>query len=154
MIFIKKKHVIFSGILLSGGIQVNRTSQGSPLAALSSVEIYVPSSRLSYTCPPLPDIRFAQVQEGSQYCGGLGTGTYFFIDGLFCYKFMSGSWQSSANLTQLTMFATSFDSSAGMVIMGAVPLTEMGAENISTQALLVNKSGEPQVLFNLTAPAL
>ena len=131
---------------------MNKTSQESPIASLSSVEIYVPSSRLTYSCPPLPEVRFAQVQEGSQYCGGLGA--YSFIDGLYCYEFMSGSWQSSANLTQLTMFATSFDSSAGMVIMGAVPLTEMGAENISTQALLVNKSGEPRVLFNLTAPAL
>ena len=138
--------------MLTGGIQVNKTSQESPLAVLSSVEIYVPSSGLSYSCPPLPDVRFAQVQEGGQYCGGFGT--YSFVDGLFCYKFMSGSWQSSANLSQLSIFATSFDSSAGMVIMGALPFQQMGGENISTQALLVNNSGEPRVLFNLTTPAL
>ena len=131
---------------------MNQTSQESPIAALSSVEIYVPSSRLSYSCPPLPDVRFAQVQEGSQYCGGLGT--YSFFDGILCYKFMDGSWQSSANLTHLPLMATSFDSSAGMVIMGALPLEQMGGENVSSQALLVDDSGEPRALYNLTAPAL
>ena len=128
---------------------MNKTSQESPIAALSSVEIYVPSSRLSYSCPPLPDVRFSQVQEGSHYCGGLGT--YSFYDGLFCFKFMEGSWQSSANLSHLTMMATSFQSSAGFVIMGA--LQQMG-ENVSSQALLVEDSERPRALYNLTAPAL
>ena len=137
---------------MTGGIQMNYTNPESPVGTLSSVEIYVPSSRLSYSCPPLPDVRFAHVQERSQYCGGLGT--YSFYDGLFCYEFREGSWQSSANLSQLTMLATSFDSSAGLVIMGALPLQQMGGENMSSQALLVNNSGEPRVLFNLTAPAL
>ena len=131
---------------------MNQTSQQSPLAALSSVEIYVPSSRLTYSCPALPQVRFAQVQEGSQYCGGLGT--YSFLDGLACYKFTDGSWQSSANLTHLPLLATSFDSRAGLVIMGAVPLQQMGGENVSSQALLVDNTGEPRVLFNLTAPTL
>ena len=128
---------------------MNHTSQDSPITALNSVEIYVPSSRLSYSCPPLPDVRFSQVQVDSHYCGGLGT--YSFYDGLFCYKFMDDSWQSSANLTHLTMMATSFQSSAGFVIMGA--LQQMG-ENVSSQALLVDQSEGSRALYNLTAPAL
>ena len=136
---------------MTGGIQMNYTNPESPVGTLSSVEIYVPSSRLSYSCPPLPDVRFAHVQERSQYCGGLGT--YSFYDGLFCYEFREGSWQSSANLSQLTMLATSFDSSGGLVIMGAIGL-QQSTENVSSQALLVDSSGGPRPLYNLTAPAL
>ena len=135
---------------------MNQTSQQSPIAALSSVEIYVPSSRLTYSCSPLPQVRFAQVQEGSQYCGGLGT--FSFLDGLACYKFTDGSWQSSANLSHLSLLANSFDSSAGLVIMGALELQGgLGGENMSSQALLVDTSGAsggPRALYNLTAPAL
>ena len=141
--------------MMTGGVHVNLTSQEFSLATLNSVEIYVPSSRLSYSCPALPDVRFGHVQERSQYCGGLGT--YSFADGLFCYKFMSGSWQSSANLTEVAgmVIATSFDSSAGFVIMGALGLQQMGdMENVSSQALLVDDTGEPRALYNLTAPAL
>lgn len=130
---------------------MNYTNPESPVGTLSSVEIYVPSSRLSYSCPPLPDVRFAHVQERSQYCGGLGT--YSFYDGLFCYEFREGSWQSSANLSQLTMLATSFDSSGGLVIMGAIGL-QQSTENVSSQALLVDSRGGPRPLYNLTAPAL
>ena len=136
---------------MTGGIQMNYTNPESPVGTLSSVEIYVPSSRLSYSCPPLPDVRFAHVQERSQYCGGLGT--YSFYDGLFCYEFREGSWQSSANLSQLTMLATSFDSSGGLVIMGAIGL-QQSTENVSSQALLVDSRGGPRPLYNLTAPAL
>ena len=67
---------------------------------------------------------------------------------------MSGSWQSSANLTHLPLMATSFDSSAGLVIMGALPLEEMAGEIVSSQALLVDDRGESRALYNLTAPAL
>ena len=137
--------------MMTGGIQMNYTNPESPVGTLSSVEIYVPSSRLSYSCPPLPDVRFAHVQERSQYCGGLGT--YSFYDGLFCYEFREGSWQSSANLSQLTMLATSFDSSGGLVIMGAIGL-QQSTENVSSQALLVDSRGGPRPLYNLTAPAL
>ena len=136
---------------MTGGIQMNYTNPESPVGTLSSVEIYVPSSRLSYSCPPLPDVRFAHVQERSQYCGGLGT--YSFYDGLFCYEFREGSWQSSANLSQLTMLATSFDSSGCLLIMGAIGL-QQSTENVSSQALLVDSSGGPRPLYNLTAPAL
>ena len=136
---------------MTGGIQMNYTNPESPVGTLSSVEIYVPSSRLSYSCPPLPDVRFAHVQERSQYCGGLGT--YSFYDGLFCYEFREGSWQSSANLSQLTMLATSFDSSGGLVIMGAIGL-QQSTENVSSQALLVDSRGGGRPLYNLTAPAL
>ena len=136
---------------MTGGIQMNYTNPESPVGTLSSVEIYVPASRLSYSCPPLPDVRFAHVQERSQYCGGLGT--YSFYDGLFCYEFREGSWQSSANLSQLTMLATSFDSSGGLVIMGAIGL-QQSTENVSSQALLVDSRGGPRPLYNLTAPAL
>ena len=136
---------------MTGGIQMNYTNPESPVGTLSSVEIFVPSSRLSYSCPPLPDVRFAHVQERSQYCGGLGT--YSFYDGLFCYEFREGSWQSSANLSQLTMLATSFDSSGGLVIMGAIGL-QQSTENVSSQALLVDSRGGPRPLYNLTAPAL
>ena len=136
---------------MTGGIQMNYTNPESPVGTLSSVEIYVPSSRLSYSCPPLPDVRFAHVQERSQYCGGLGT--YSFYDGLFCYEFREGSWQSSANLSQLTMLATSFDSSGGLVIMGAIGL-QQSTENVSSQALLVDSRGGARPLYNLTAPAL
>ena len=142
--------------MMTGGVHMNRTSQESSLATLSSVEIYVPSSRLSYSCPALPDVRFGHVQERSQYCGGLGT--YSFANGLSCYSFTEGSWQSSANLSHLSLLANSFDSSAGLVIMGALELQGgLGGENMSSQALLVDTSGGsggPRALFNLTAPAL
>ena len=137
--------------MMTGGVQMNLTNQESSLATLSSVEIYVPSSRLSYSCPALPDVRFGHVQERSQYCGGLGT--YSFADGLFCYKFTEGSWRSSVNLTHLTMLAPSFDSSAGFVIMGSLDLQHTG-ENVSSQVLLVDGSEGPRALYNLTAPSL
>merc|ERR1711936_364464 len=40
-----------NGILLTGGVRVNQTDPLSP-ETLRSVEVYVPSSNLSYSCPP------------------------------------------------------------------------------------------------------
>ena len=134
--------------MMTGGIQINQTNKD--IVDLSSVEIYVPSSNLSYSCPPLPEVRFLHVQEGNHYCGGIGTS---FVDGLFCYKFTEGSWRSSVNLTHFTMLAPSFDSSAGFVIMGSLDLQHTG-ENVSSQALLVDGSEGPRALYNLTAPSL
>ena len=111
---------------------------------MSSVEVYVPATKLSYSCPNLPMPRFGHTQQSSHYCGHFS----LLEDWPFCYRFSQGSWQSSINLTQLLMMGTSFDSSAGFVLLGALDF-----QTASTQAVLVEGVKEPKPLFNLTSLA-
>ena len=126
-------------------------NQSDPLSpeTLRSVEVYVPSSNLSYSCPPLPEERFGHVQERTQYCEG-------FLDAFLdasCYTFGAGSWQRSTSLTQMSMMATSFHSSAGFVLLGALDL-DVDQGTASMQALLVEGEDSPRTLFSLIAPAM
>ena len=126
-------------------------NQSDPLSpeTLRSVEVYVPSSNLSYSCPPLPEERFGHVQERTQYCEG-------FLDAFLdasCYTFGAGSWQRSTSLTQMSMMATSFHSSAGFVLLGALDL-DVDQGTASMQALLVEGEDSPRPLFSLIATAM
>ena len=125
---------------MTGGVRVNQTDPMSPVM-MSSVEVYVPGTKLSYSCPDLPEPRFGHVQQSGHYCGG-------YLDSFSCYRFGSGSWQSSINLTQLTMMGTSWDSSKGFVILGALNFSTG-----TTQALLVEGVQDALPLFNLTSLA-
>ena len=128
---------------------MNQTDPLSP-ETLRSVEVYVPSSNLSYSCPPLPEERFGHVQERTQYCEG-------FLDAFLdasCYTFGAGSWQRSTSLTQMSMMATSFHSSAGFVLLGALGDLDVDQGTASMQALLVEGEDSPRTLFSLIAPAM
>merc|ERR1711953_1616511 len=137
-----------NGILLTGGVRVNQTDPLSP-ETLRSVEVYVPSSNLSYSCPPLPEERFGHVQERTQYCEG-------FLDAFLdasCYTFGAGSWQRSTS-SAMSMMATSFHSSAGFVLLGALGDLDLEQGTASMQALLVEGEDSPRTLFSLIAPAI
>ena len=127
-------------------MRVNQSDMFSP-ESLSSVEVYVPSTRLSYSCPSLPEVRALHAQAGSHYCGGGGSES--FLDSLNCYRFSGGVWQNSINLTQLTMMPTSFESSVGLVVLGAIDLTRE-----TMQAVQMENVETPKPLFDLEVPAL
>ena len=73
----------------------------------------------------------------THYCGG---SSYSYT----CYEFAEGSWQRSTKLTQQSMMATSFDSSGGFVMLGA-----MNYSTGSMEALLVEAEDSVRPLYSL-----
>eukprot|EP00091_Calanus_sinicus_P012997 TRINITY_DN28997_c0_g1_i1.p2 TRINITY_DN28997_c0_g1~~TRINITY_DN28997_c0_g1_i1.p2 ORF type:complete len:163 (-),score=50.34 TRINITY_DN28997_c0_g1_i1:16-447(-) len=88
------------GIILSGGGE-----------ALTSVEVFDPSTGLSCSLPNLPEERFAHTMDNLLICGGEESGTT-------CLSFSSGEWMTSLTLLEERYDHTSWQTDQGLVLMG------------------------------------
>ena len=88
------------GLLISGGD-----------GAMTSVDIFVPSTGHSCSLPSLPKGREGHTMSGLTICGGANTMTT-------CLQLSSGQWTVSHNLTQMRYRHSSWQSDNGLVLMG------------------------------------
>ena len=82
---------------------------------LTSVEVLsAASTRLPCTIPPLPAARWGHTQDGLLSCGG------YWVTRRTCVKFsaLAGGWVESHNLLEDRYWHSSWQSPAGLVLIG------------------------------------
>ena len=110
---------------------------------LSSVEVLsAGGTRLPCTIPPLPTARWGHTQDGLLGCGGSG-GT---DTSRTCAKFsaLAGGWVVSHNLLEDRSLHSSWQSPAGLVLIGGV-----GSGSRTTTSLLSSSDSSSSSNFTL-----
>jgi len=110
-------------ILLSGGYK--------NYAALTSVEVFSPSTGKSCSLPSLPWQRTGHTMDSLLVCGG----GYPDHKGTTCLTFSSGKWMTSHSLVEKRRHHTSWKTEEGVVML-------MGGEGSPTTSELVQMGGE------------
>ena len=78
--------------------------------ALTSVEVFVPSTGQSCFFPPLPDERYLHTMDSLYICGGQYTPT--------CVHFSAGQWTTSYTLVGERYYHSSWQTELGLVLLG------------------------------------
>ena len=98
------------GLLISGGTR----------NASTSVEVFIPSTGLSCSLPPLPDDRLYHTMDSTYTCGGVGMPS---SDS--CLHF-SGQWTDSYTLVHAREGHSSWMTDYGLLLMGGYGLDSTG----------------------------
>ena len=125
---------LISAIMVTGGYY------GSDLA---SVEVFSGAGTpISCTIPPLPAARYGHTQDGLLSCGGWGTDTR-----RNCVKIsaLAGGWVVSHNLLQDRSGHSSWQSPAGLVLIGGGHT----ASSLTTTELLSSSDSSSSSNFTL-----
>merc|ERR1711892_1174467 len=108
-------------ILLSGGYK-------NSIGALTSVEVFSPSTGQSCSLPSLPVQRYGHTMDNLLVCGGEYTRTT-------CLTFSSGKWMTSHSLVEERWAHTSWQTEQGVVVL-------MGGDGSPATSELVQMGGE------------